>query len=795
MSTSTANPMLKNYFKTAWRNLIKNGTFSTINILGLALGLASSMLIMLWVLDEQSIDTQHTDGDLIFTIIERLYYDGVVEAHRSTPGLLGHEMRTVLPEVEYASGFAWNSLTTFEVNGKILKEDGNFAGEDFFKIFNYALIEGKPADALKTPQDIAVSRKMAEDFFGSPAKAIGQAIRFQNEKDLKITAVFENISLNSSRRFDFIGNWETFLDQNRWARDWGNSGPNTFIKLKRGSDIEAFRKKIKSFIELYNKEENLRIELDIQKYSDEYLNSNFKSGEISGGRIQYVRLFSVVAVFILFIGCINFMNLTTAKSFKRSKEIGVRKVVGAARGALIRQFMSEALWIVALSFILAIVIVALILPRFNSMVQKEIGIPVSNIYFWFTLLILTAVTGVIAGSYPALYLSSFNPVKAFRGSLKFSSATKWFRKGLVVFQFVLSIMLIIGTIVITGQVRYIQSSNLGYDRENLLYVPLEGNLADKYDIFKKECLRRGAIEYVSRSTQNPTSIINGTWGLVWEGKDPSAKLQFVHTSVGFDFVNTMRLKLVDGRDFSHDFITDSVAYIVNEAAVKVFNYKDPVGMPLTFWERPGKIVGVLKDFHFRSLHTAIDPIVLRLGEAEHYGMALIRTKPGKTREAIANVERVWKEMNPQFPFTYQFSDEEYQKLYQSEEVISELSNVFAALAIFISCLGLLGLAIFTSEQKTKEVGIRKILGASLGSLFNLLSREIMLMVSAALLIASPLAWYVMDTWLGEYAYRIPLTWQMFVLAGLAAILIALITISFQTIKALLANPVTSLRND
>ncbi|HEY5918538.1 MAG TPA: ABC transporter permease, partial [Chryseolinea sp.] len=432
--------MFKNYLKTAWRNLVKNRSFSIINILGLTLGLTCSLLIMLWVHDERSIDAFHELDDRLYTVFERQYHDGVIDTYYNVPGLLTDELKAVFPEVEFASGMGWNELATFEFNGKILKEDGNNAGPDFFKMFSYPLLAGDPNSALKDPVDIAISRKMAEDFFGSPEEAMGKSIRYQNIKDLKVSAVFENITPQSSRKFDFIINWETFLEMHKWAREWGNNSPDAYVVLKKDADVEGFRKKILHFIDRYNKQENFRIDLDIQKYNEQYLHSKFESGELVGGRIQYVNLFSVIAGFIVLIACINFMNLTTARSFKRSKEIGVRKVVGAVRGALVRQFMGEALWIVILSFGFALLLVALLLPYFNAVVNKNIELPYNNIFFWTVLAGLALLTGFVAGSYPALYLSSFNPVRAFKGSLKFSHGALWFRKGLVVFQFVLSIV-------------------------------------------------------------------------------------------------------------------------------------------------------------------------------------------------------------------------------------------------------------------------------------------------------------------------------------------------------------------
>jgi len=786
--------MIKNYFKIAWRNLFKNKTFSLINILGLVLGMTCSLLIMLWIMDERSVNRFHLNDKNLFSIYERQYHDGQVGAGHYTPGILAQEMKLKFPEIEYATGMAWNELGTFEANDKILKEEGDFGGPDFFNLFTYPLVLGDATNALKTSVDIAVSRKMANDFFGSPEEALGKSIRYQNKKDLKITAVFENVSANSSRKFDFIINWETFLENNGWAREWGNNGPNTFLVLREGTDLIAFREKIKHFIDLYNKEENFRIELDIQKYGEMYLYSNFKNGEITGGRIQYVVLFSTIAVFILLIACINFMNLSTARSVKRAKEIGIRKVVGAIRGSLINQFIGEALLTVALAFIISVLMVVLLLPLFNDVTQKHIILPVTSVSFWVSIIVMTILTGFISGSYPALYLSSFNPAGVLKGSLKFTSTALWFRKGLVVFQFVLSIVLIIGTIVVSMQVDYIQSVSLGYDRQNLIYIPMEGDLVKKYSLFKDQALIMPGISTVSRITQSPTSINNGTSGVQWEGKDPSSMLDFAHAGIGYDFIKTMQMEMVDGRDFSKDF-ADSAGYIVNETALKIFNYKDPIGKPLTFWENKGTIVGVIKDFHFKSLHTPITPLVLRLSEKAGYGHALIRTEPGKTKEALANLEKICRELNPQFPFTYKFSDEEYNKLYKSEQIVSKLANVFAFLGIFISCLGLLGLAMFTVEQRTKEIGIRKVLGASLTSLFGLLSKELLLLVAFALLIASPLAWYTMNNWLKDYAYRIDIAWWIFAIAGVLAILIALITVSFQTIKALLANPVNSLRSE
>ena len=770
--------------------------FSLINILGLALGLASSLLIILWVHDEYSKDAFHKNSSQLYSIYEKRYNDGQLSGGFATQGLMAGEMKRVYPEVEYATNFAFDQLSTFEANGKIIKETGNHAGEDFFKMFSYQLLEGNAESALQSRESIVISRKMAMDFFGTPEKSIGKTIRYENEKDLIITAVFENIPDNSSSQFDYLINWQLFLEKNEWANNWTNNGPLTYIMLKKGKNADAFESKISRFLDNYNKEQTSTayIRLGIQPYKDGYLHSELKNGGFSG-RIQYVRIFSIVAIFVLLIACINFMNLTTARSLKRAKEIGVRKVVGAFRSSLIKQFIGESLIVVTISAIISLLIVLLVLPYFNAVTAKQISLPYDMPFFWFTMCAMIAITGIASGSYPALYLSGFNPLRVLKGALKISYSALWLRKGLVVFQFVLSIVLIVGTIVISKQVQYIQSVHLGYDRENLIYIRFEGDLSAKYKVFKERGLQMPGVKAITRSTEKPTRVNNGTTGVDWQGKNPSLNIDFAHASVGYDYMKTLHTEMAAGRDFSKDFGTDSTGYIVNETALKIIGYTDPIGKPMTLWDNKGSIIGVVKDFHINSLHEVINPMILRLGENDDYGNALIRTEPGKTKEALKSLEKLCVELNPKFPFTYQFADEEYAKLYKSEQVIGQLSKWFAFLAIFISCLGLLGLVTFTAQQRLKEIGIRKVLGASATSVFRLLSKEFLFLVLIAMIIASPIAWFVMTGWLQDYEYRIAITWRIFVIAGLLSLMIALITISYQAIKSALVNPIKSLRNE
>jgi len=782
--------MLKNFVKVAFRSLF-------LNLFGLAIGMACSLLILLWIRDEEAVDNFHVNGSRLYSVYERQYYDGKIESGHFTPGVLPEEMKKLLPEVEMSSGFDGGERMTFQVGDKILKEDGAFAGADFFRMFSYPLLEGKAESALAAPVSMAISRRMAVSFFGSPEAAIGKTIRNENRRDLKVMAVFENLPSVTAEKFDYVINWYAYLDDNNWAKDWGNNGPHTLLLLRKDANPGRFDQQITHFIAKYNKffSKSFYIELGIQRFGDIYLHGHIVNGKIDGGRVEYVRLFSLVAIFILGIACINFMNLTTARSVKRAKEIGIRKVVGAVRPALIRQFMSEAVLLALVSVVFASGIVLAALPAFNQLTGKEIVFPYASASFWLSLVVLTIITGVVSGSYPALFLSSFQPIRVLKGTMRFSPATTWFRRGLVVFQFMLSILLIIGTMVVAGQVDYVQSVNLGYNRENLVYIPLEGDLTGKYKLFKEEAMRLPGVGGVSRASQSPTNIENGTLGVDWDGKDPNNTIMFTNTAAGYDFVKTMGLQLKEGRDFSPAYGTDTVGYLLNEEAAKRIAYKDPVGQRLTFWGKKGKIIGVVRNFHFNSLHDPIRPLIIFYGEADGYGNALVRTKAGQTKEALKGLETLCRQLDPRFPFTYQFADEQYRNLYKSEQVVHGLANCGAALAIFISCLGLLGLAMFTAEQRTKEFGIRKVLGAKVGTLFTLLSKDFLMLVLVAFVLAAPLAALAMHSWLKNFAYRIDLQWWVFLMAGAMALLIALATVSFQAIKVSFANPVKSLRTE
>ncbi|MDR6943500.1 ABC transporter permease [Mucilaginibacter pocheonensis] len=791
--------MIKNYLKVAWRNLFRNKSQSFINIAGLSVGLACGLLILLWVQNEYSVDSFFQNSGRLFKIYKTNFDHRVPSGSYEVPGVLADELKRSFPDIEYATNFGFGETSTFQAGNKVVKMKGNSAGADFFKMFSYRLLAGSAQAALNSPDAIAISRNMAEIFYGSPDKAIGKAIKYQNQKNFKITAVFENLPKNASQSFDFLTNWDAFLQNNPWARDMGNTGPTAYVLLRPQANAAAVNAKIAHFFDLYyhinRSTANSYSNIALQPYAEAYLHSDLANGKPGGGRIEYVHLFSIIAVFILLIACINFMNLSTARSVKRAKEVGVRKVAGALRGSLIWQFITESLFITLLAAVIALVLVPLLLPEFNQITQKQLSLPFAQPGFWLTIAGITLVTGLIAGSYPALFLSAFKPIKVLKSAVKLDTGTLFFRKGLVVFQFVLSVILVTSTIIVSRQMNYLASRNLGYDRENVVYLPIEGELSARYQIFKQELLKRPGILSVSRLSSPPVNIYGSTSAVDWVGHDSTSNVLITRAAIGYDYFKTMKLTLLAGREFSSAYPSDSSGYILNETALKLTGYKDPIGKPFRYMRKQGTIVGIVKDFHFHSLHEAVGPMVLVAGENDPAGVVLVRIQPGKTKEALAAMENLSKALNPAFPPVISFVDEQYQQLYQSEQVINQLAHIFALLAIFISCLGLLGLAMFTAEQRVREIGIRKVLGASISSLFSLLSVEFITLIGISVAIALPVAWYGTSGWLQSFAYRTSLPWWIFALSGLLIVSIALLTISLQLIKVALLNPVKSLRGE
>lgn len=786
--------MIMNHLRIAWRNLIRSKAFTAINISGMALGIACSLLIILWVQDERNVDSFHKNGKQIYQVYERMYNNGRVDANYITQGLLAEELKKVVPEVQYATGLERNWHYTLQAGEKVEKLEGSYASADFFSMFSYPLLEGTPQNSLTAPEHIAISRKVADLLFGGPEKAIGKAVRFENREDLTVNAVYENMPANSSRKLDFIRSWKAYVNENAWVNSWSSASPASFVQLRPDADPVKVEAKIKDFIYRYtSRDENAYIELGLQPYTSTYLYSTFENGQVDGGRIEYVRLFTLVGIFILLIACINFMNLATARSTKRAKEVGIRKVIGAHRTALIWQFTGEAMMLTLFAMIIGVLVASVLLPVFNELTGKQLFMPFGSASFWLVLLCLLVLTGLISGSYPAFFLSSLNPVSVLKGSLKFGWGATFFRKGLVVFQFSLSVIFIVGMIVIYRQMAYVQSKNLGYDRENLVYIPIEGDLVKQYDHFKSEAGKLPGILAISRMKQSPTDFDHTTGDIHWPGKDRNLTIAFADMVVGYDFAKALNLEFVDGHDFTREFSTDSIGYLVNETALKKIGYTDPVGQPIMWGNKRGTIIGVIRDFHFHSMHQSIEPLIVRMDENQKWGTILIRTKAGRTKETLAGLEKIFTALNPRFPFTYQFADQEYAKLYKSEETVSRLANYFACLATFISCLGLFGLATFSAEQRNREIGVRKVMGASVVNIVTLFSSSFLKLVLIAFLLALPVSWYMMNNWLQGFAYATRLEWWIFAWAGLITIGIALLTVGYHSIRTALINPVRSLR--
>lgn len=805
-SPISVTTMIRHYILVASRNMLRSKAFSMINIVGLALGLACSLMIYLWAEDEKRVDNFHANKDRLFRVYIHQQFDGQSETSYNTPALLPAELKKAFPEIAFATGFVKyfrlslqdDVYETFQVGEIIHKMKGGRAEPDFFKMFTYPLLYGSAETALKRPESLSISRKMAELYFGSADAALGQSVRFDGRKDLTVTAVFENVPMNSTDQFDYLMNWDAWVAENPFKQSWGHFGTSTYIQLRPDANAPAVNAKIKDFMTkfLQGYPADYKAELALAPFGDQYLYANFENGKPAAGRVEYVKLFSWIGVFILAIACINFMNLATARGAKRAKEVGVRKVAGSPRSFLIFQFMGEAILVTIFSTIIALAIAGLALPSFNMLTGKQMMLPLNDISFVLKLIVLMLVTGIFSGSYPALFLSSFQPAKILKGTFSFNARAINLRKSLVVIQFVLSLILLVATIVISQQINFLQTKNLGYDRENVIYIPLEGDLVKNYDLFRKEASATPGVKAVDRCSQFPHTMGFRAAAVEWDGAGLKSNIIFNMASVGFDFVDAMKLQLKEGRGFSRDIPGDSMNFLVNEEAVRQMGIKDPVGHQLTIWgSKKGTVVGVLKDYHTGSLRVKIDPLILDVKETLNFGTILVRTNAGETVLALENLEKVWQKLNPDFPFQYSFMDQHYGNMYTSENIIGKLSNVFAFLAVAISCMGLLGLAMFSAEQRRKELSIRKILGASISNIITRFSNDFIKLIFIALIVAIPVSWFIMIQWLKGFAYSVELNWWMFALAAVGTIVLTMLTISVQAITSAMENPADNLRSE
>ena len=792
--------MFRNYLKIAVRSLLKHKLYSGINIFGLALGMACSLLIGLWVRDELSYDRFLPDAEHIHFV--RVNFQnpntGEIGTNQVTPGPLQEAIAKDIPEVAAVTKINYGPELLIKAVGvanaeKAAKEKGHYATDDFFGVFDLPVIYGNPKATLAQTNQIVITRKVAEKYFPN-GLAIGKTLQLDNDKYYVVGAVIENLPHNSTLQFDWLVNWK--VQEQDWMKKWGNNSFFTYVRLKPNTTMTQAEAAMKDLYPRYGGKNFATGRPILQPMTDLRLYWDYKNGKAVGGRIEYVRIFSIVALFILLIACINFMNLATARSANRAKEVGVRKVVGALRSSLIGQFLSESILTSLLAVVLALAMVWAVLPTFNTVFEKQLTLNLAEPILWGIILTLVLVTGFLSGSYPALFLSSLQPIKILKGRLQFGAGPALFRRTLVVFQFSLSIFLIVGMLAVGKQMNYLRTKNLGLDRENVIYVPLEGETAQpkKVEPFRQEVLRLPSVASATTTMSLPVDVQSSSGDLKWPGKDPNLATSVSVLAVGGDFIQTMNIKLLAGRDFRVGSPADSSNYIINEATAKMMGMKDPVGKEATFWYGKGRIVGMMKDFHLNSLHQAISPLILCF-DARNTSYLLVKTRSGQTGQAITDLERLTKQFNPNYPFTYHFVDEAYEKLYQSEQQVNTLVNYFGVLAILISCLGLFALAAFTAEQRTKEIGVRKVLGASVPNIVGLLSKDFLRLVLIALVLASPLAGWAVNKWLGTFAYQTELTWWIFAVAGVLAVAIAFVTVSYQSIKAALMNPVTSLRSE
>ncbi len=775
---------------TAIRSLLRYKGYSFINIAGLAIGMACSILIMVWVAHELSYDRFNANSERLYRLVQTQYYSSGPLTTPCMPGVIGQDMVEQYPEVEDAFMFYFLSGTVVSFENMKFTENIRMADPGLFRMFDFDFISGDPATALNDINSIVISRKMAEKYFPGE-DPIGKVLRFNDANDFKVTAVLENIRKNSSFRFDFCVPFQFLEEMGHDLHRYGWNTYYSYIMLKEGVTEEVFEEKIlKHLQDQGDPEDESNIDLWLHPLNKIHLYS-----VRGGGAIQQVYILSIIAVFILLIACINFMNLATARSSKRAREIGLRKVVGATRGKLIVQFLTDSLLLSFISIILSALLVELAIPVFNILAARELSFNLLNPNNILLLLGVGLFTGLLAGSYPAFVLSSFDPIRVLKISNSGTKGSALFRKILVVFQFSLSIILIIATIVIVRQQRYMQEKDLGMDLENVVYISMEGNSKENYHALKTELLRNPSILAVTRANALPFLIGSNSGGFDWQDRDVENDVLIGFGYAGFDYDDVMDIEFTHGRFYSQEFATDtSDGIVINESALQTMNMKDPIGKWMewggnTRWN----IIGVMSDYHFLPLNSEISPLVMVFNPLENTGTMMIRIRGNDPKETIAFVEDSWNSINPAFPFSYNFLDKEYEELYSSETRLGEIFKYFAFLAIFISCLGLLGLVSFMAEQRTKEIGIRKTFGASIPSIVKLMSTEFAKLVVIANIIAIPVAWYFLKEWLTNYSYTTKLSADIFIIAFLISMVIAWLTISYQAVKAAVMDPVMAIK--
>jgi len=783
--------MIRNFIKITLRNIVKHKGYSFINITGLAVGMACCLLITLWVLDELSYDRFHENAPTLYRVEENQHYSGRLFHVNVTPYPIAPAMVEEFPEIRDASRYVWSGGRLFRYGEKSVFENAVMAVDpSFLDMFTFPLVKGNKESALLSPDSILISRDMAVKYFGSE-DPMGKIINIDKKYDFKVTGVLENVPHNSYFQFQVLIPYEFLRKTGRTSDQWDSNSIRTFVRLQKDATMEQVNGKIRDYIRTRVPES--KTDLVLMPLVDIHLHEWFGYVKTMGA-VQYVYIFSFIAFLVLVIACINFMNLATARSAKRAREVGIRKVVGARKGQLVGQFYGESIIFSFIALGLALVMVQLVLPAFGTLAGKEISFGTAG--FRVLLLGLTGIalfTGIVSGSYPALFLSAFQPVNVLKGTLTRGTGAARFRKTLVVFQFVLSVFLITGSIVVSKQLNFLKNKNVGYDKEHLLYIPLSGGTKASYEVLKNELVKNGNIPGVTGSENVPSSFGSNSSGAEWEGKDPGLKLLIGHNMIDYDYVKTVGIKLMEGRGFSREFPGDvKKNFLINEELLKIMKKDSAVGERFSFMGFDGVIVGVMKNFHYGSVKYAIEPLVLALDPGS-VDCVVVRIPPGNISAGIDAIKRTWETVIPGYPFEYTFVDDDFDRMYRVEERTGKVLGYFTFLSICIACLGLFGLASFSAEQRFREIGIRKTFGATVPGITAMLCKEFLKLVLWATLAALPISYLVMSNWLRGYAYRIELDILIFVSAAVLAILTALFTVSYQAIRAALSNPVDALK--
>ena len=788
--------MFRHYTLLIFRNFKRSRSILFINLVGLSTALTSVLLIYLWVGDERSVDKFNVNGDRLYHVKQNMKESDGIHTGPGTPGLLAKALADEIPEVEYGVAVVPSRLSEGKgivtVGDKRIKVGTQYASADFFKVFSYRIIDGDGSLALTDPKSVVITDALCLKLFNTTNNIVGKTIEWSEgeKKELySISAICESAPTNATNQFDIILNYELFLRDRDWLKTWTSSDPYTYVLLKPGTSAAKFNDKISDFV--YKKDKNSRATLLIQPYGDGYLYGRFENGKLAGGRIEYIRLLSIIALFILVIASINYMNLATARASRKIKEVGIRKAIGANRKTLAFQYLLESLVMTSLAMIVAVLLTDLLLEPFNLITGKQLSLTFDRTLIT-SILGGTIVTGVLAGSYPALYLSGFSPSSTLKGKLNVAMGELWARKGLVIFQFTISFVLIVSVLIVYNQINFIQSKNLGYSRDHVIYFDTEKTS----EAFLTSLKSTPGVSNAARFYHDLTGTHGSTYAIDWEGRDPNVVINFGNLEMGYDLIETMGFKMAAGKPFSRSF--GSIDQIIfNEAAIEAMGLKDPVGKVVNIWGFKREIVGVVQNFNFESMYQEVKPCFLFLVPMID-GMPsriMVKLASGAERETLARIRELHQQNNAGLPFDFTFMDEDYDRLYAAEQRVATLSQYFAGIAIVISCLGLFGLAAFTAERRSKEIGIRKVLGSSNVGIVYLLSGEFTRIVVISVVIGVPVSYTIVRHWLDNFAYKIPLEWWYFMLAGGAALFIAWFTVGIQAVRASRINPVQYLKEE